>query len=131
MRFRVDQGHHVLQLIAESKRASRLIVAAARPKTAGDRLIQQPAIGKHIERLIGGLHMDRSQRMCPMMPNGFQRRTACRRPSEATNELTGILSIFSNSQPEGTVALLTDGEVEGQLNRATRIQSGPHFPGQS
>jgi hypothetical protein len=35
----VDERHPVLQLIAETKRTSRLVVSAPRPKTAGQGLV--------------------------------------------------------------------------------------------
>ena len=38
-RLGVDERHHVLQLIAETEGAPRLVVAAPRPKTAGQSLV--------------------------------------------------------------------------------------------
>jgi hypothetical protein len=34
VRLGMDEGHHVLQLIAETERTARLVVSAARPQTA-------------------------------------------------------------------------------------------------
>ena len=42
----VDEGHDVLQLIAEAEGAAGLVEAAARPDAAGEGLIQQPAVGR-------------------------------------------------------------------------------------
>ena len=34
-RLGMDEGHHVLQLIAETERAPGLVISATRPQTAG------------------------------------------------------------------------------------------------
>ena len=48
LRFGVDERHGVLQLVAETKSAARLVVTAARPHTAGERLVDEPAVREHI-----------------------------------------------------------------------------------
>ena len=50
LRLGMDERHRVLQLIAETEGAARLIESAARPHAARQRLIEQPAIGQDIER---------------------------------------------------------------------------------
>ena len=49
---RVEQRQHVLQLIAETECAARLIRTAARPDAAAERLIEQPAVHDQIERVV-------------------------------------------------------------------------------
>src|SRR5205814_66998 len=48
--------HRILQLVAEAKGATGLVVAAAPPETAGDGLVEQPAVRQHVERRIGRAH---------------------------------------------------------------------------
>src|SRR5437899_7479805 len=57
VRFGVHQSHHVLQLVAETVRAARLVVAAACPKTARHRLVHKPAVGQHVECHVRRLHL--------------------------------------------------------------------------
>ena len=57
------QRHHVLQLIAEAERAARLVIAGARPDAARQRLIEQPAVHQHVERIVRRAHLDR-RRAC-------------------------------------------------------------------
>ena len=64
--LRVHQRHRVLQLVAEAEGAARLVVAAARPDAAGERLVQQPAVGQQVERRIGRLHLHRAERVVPV-----------------------------------------------------------------
>ena len=65
-RPREQQRHHILQLIAEAECAAGLVVAAARPQPAADRLIQQPAIDQRIEGIVWRAHLD-SDRACHPM----------------------------------------------------------------
>src|SRR5215475_208171 len=59
------QRHDVLQLIAEAECASGLVVPSSRPEAAAERLVQQPTIHHHIERIVRRLYPDRAQRVVP------------------------------------------------------------------
>src|SRR5215217_6991623 len=83
MRCGVYQRHHILQLIPEPEGATGLIVPATRPETTGKRLIDEPAIGEHIERLIRCFYMQGSQRVGPMSPHGLKRGATCHRSSKS------------------------------------------------
>src|SRR2546426_4773 len=50
LRLRVNQRHHVLQLIAKTKRAARLIESRSSADAARQRLIEQPTIDQSIHR---------------------------------------------------------------------------------
>ena len=69
MRSGVDERHHVLQLIAETEGASRLVVSASRPKAARQGLVQQPAVGQHVEGLVGCFHIYRAEGVRPVLPH--------------------------------------------------------------
>src|SRR5690242_14282916 len=80
-RLRPYQREHVLQLIAEPKRAARLIKAAARPVTAAQILVEQPLIHQHVEGIVRGADLDRLERRRPggihllaRSDRGFDRR---------------------------------------------------------
>ena len=59
------QRQHVLELIAEAERAARLEVARSRIHPAAERLIEQPGVHHHVERVVGGAHLHRVERPCP------------------------------------------------------------------
>ncbi|HBF52182.1 MAG TPA: hypothetical protein DDX04_19620, partial [Massilia sp.] len=61
----MDQGHRILQHVAEAVCAARLVMAAARPHAAGNRLVQQPAVGQHVERRVGRGDAHRAQGLVP------------------------------------------------------------------
>ncbi len=56
-RLGVNERHDVLQLVAEAERAARLVIPAARPESAGERLVDQPAVGEHVDGFVGGLDL--------------------------------------------------------------------------
>ena len=72
MRPGVDECHHVLQLIAETEGAARLVGCAARPKAARQGLVQEPAVGQHVEGRVRCFHLDRAERVVPVLPHRFE-----------------------------------------------------------
>src|ERR1700746_601009 len=73
-RFGVDERHRVLQLIAKSECPAGLIKTGAPPKTTAQDLIQQPTVGNQVNRCIWSFHMDRAERLLPMLANAFEDR---------------------------------------------------------
>src|SRR6185437_8968168 len=55
----------ILQLVAETVGAARLIETGARPHAAGERLVEQPAIEQEIHRTVGCLDLDGAERFVP------------------------------------------------------------------
>ena len=72
MRPGMDECHHVLQLIAETEGAPRLVGCAARPKAARQRLVQQPAVGQQVEGLVGRFHIYRAKSALPVLPHRIE-----------------------------------------------------------
>ena len=97
-RLGVDEGHHVLQLIAETERAPRLVVSASRPQTARQSLIQEPAIGQDIDGLVGCFHMHGAERVLPVLPHGFE-RAACDAPDSRKRRTRLLASSASRPTP--------------------------------
>ena len=83
----VDQRHRVLQLVAEAEGAAGLVEAAARPDAAGERLVEQPAVGQDVERGVGRLHLHRAERVLPVRQHRVERLRARRGAAEALHEL--------------------------------------------
>ena len=122
LRLGMDQRHHVLQLIAEAEGAARLVVAAARPKPAGQGLVQEPAVGQHVERLVGCVHIDRAQRVVPVLPHRFERARAGGRSAKALDQVAGVVGVPPHAEHEDDLALLPVGQFELDLDRGAGIQ---------
>ena len=58
LRQTVDEGHHVLQLVAEAEGAARLIERRSPPDAATERLVQQPVVDEHVEGAVGRVDFD-------------------------------------------------------------------------
>src|SRR6185436_14531786 len=89
-RFGVDKRHHVLQLIAETERSARLVVAAARPQAARDRLVEQPPVGEDVDRRVGRVYLYRAERVLPVRSYRVQRGAGGGRSLEPLQQGTGI-----------------------------------------
>ena len=66
LRPREPQRHRVLQLIAKTVGAARLVETGARPGAAGQRLVQQPAVHHDVEGAVRrlDLHVAGSSSQC-------------------------------------------------------------------
>ena len=124
-RFCVDERHNVLQLVAETEGAARLVVSAAGPNTARQSLVQKPAIGQDIDGLVGCFHLHCAERVIPVLPHLFERAARDGRSPETTHQFAGVIGISSCAEPEDDLALLPVGQLEGNLDRGAGIQGGP------
>ena len=129
-RLGVDQGHGVLQLIAKTERPARLVEAAARPHPAGQGLVQQPAVGQHIEHRVRCLHLHRAQRVVPVLPHPLQRAARDRGPARAAHQSGGVSGVAADAEHEDNFALLARGQLERRLDRRAGVERGAHPAGQ-
>ena len=129
-RFGVDEGHHILQLVAETEGAAGLVVPAARPEAARQGLIQKPAVGQHVEGRIGCFHLDGAERVFPVLPHRLQRAPRRRRSPETMHQAAGGGGILLRAEREDDLPLLPVGKLKGGLNRGAGVQGGPDPAGE-
>ena len=60
------QGHHVLELVAKSIRAPRLVEGGSRPDATGQRLVEEPAVEHQVHRTVGRLDLDGAGDVVPL-----------------------------------------------------------------
>ena len=124
-RLGVDQRHRVLQLVAEAERAAGLVEAAARPQAAGQRLVEQPAVGQHVERRVGRLDLDRAERAASSIarpPRAHRARAVG--AAEALHQLVGVVGArCRHAEQEDDLALLPSASSKRHLDRRAGIQS--------
>ncbi|KAF5056941.1 hypothetical protein DSECCO2_362130 [anaerobic digester metagenome] len=117
----VDEGHDVLELVAETESPARLVGRAARPEAAGQGLVQKPAVGEHVERLVRGLDVNCPEGMGPMPPYvvyGVPRRGCA---PEAVDDLLRVLAVASHAELEDDLSLLPNLQDETDLDRGARV----------
>ena len=99
-RTRVDERHHVLQLIAEAEGAARLVKTAARENAAGECLVEQPAIGKDVDRRIRCFDLHSSQRFGPVSVHGSARIARCFAAAQALRQRLRVVAIAAGAKAE-------------------------------
>src|SRR5206468_10376249 len=68
----VHQRHHILELIAETEGASRLIERGAPPETAAQHLVHKPAIEEQVQARMGRTHLDGVQHPIPTLAGSLE-----------------------------------------------------------
>ena len=125
----MHQGHRVLQLIAEAERAARLIESGAGPHAAGERLIDEPAVGQEVDRRVGRFDIDHAERAAPVMPDAFERPMGVVDAAEALARVAGprlrcrrrrAMKTMSCSWPSSSVS--------GDLHGGAGIEPAPTRP---
>lgn len=129
-RLSMDERHHILQLVAETESAARLIVAAASPKTTRQNLVDKPAVGEHVERRVGCLHLHCAEGVRPVLPHSFEGASGGTRPAEPANQAGRILGVLPHAEREDDFAFLPTGKFEWNLDRRTGIQRRSHLAGE-
>ncbi len=125
------QRHDVLQLIAKAERPAGLVVPAARPEAAADRLVQQPAIHQHVERVVRRVHLHGVERPIPRPPApGASAASASSDAAVARDELAGMIAIGALSQQEEELAPFSRPQDASNLKRRARIQARADVSGE-
>ena len=130
-RFGMDHRHRVLQLVAEAERAARLVVAAAREEATADRLVQQPAIGQHVDTRLRGFHLDGAKRMQPVHAHRVERIVGGIDAARALGQRNRLAPAFSEAQAEHGFATLQRFQIERYLDRGAGIQARAEPAGQA
>ena len=116
--FGMHQRHHILQLVAEAEGSTGLVEPGACPEAAAQGLIQQPAVGHHINGGIGGFDLHRAERPIPILPNSFESATAGLGRAEAANQGLHVSDAPPHPEAETGFPLLPGGQIKGHLHCA-------------
>ena len=111
----VEEGGGVLQLIAKSIGAARLVVAAAAPVATGEGLILEPSVDEQVEGGIGSLGMDNAEGAFPEFPDAFESPVRAGLAAVTTNEIFRFVSVAAGPDEEDDFFFLPACEVEGDL----------------
>jgi hypothetical protein len=125
----MDERHYILQLVAETEGAPRLVVSVPGPKTARYSLVQEPAVGQDIDGLVGCFHIHCAESMIPILPDLFERATRCSRSPEATHQGACVIGVSPYAEPEDYLTLLPVGQLEWDLDSGAGIQSSSDLAG--
>ena len=110
------QGHAILQLIAKSVGAARLIKPGTGPDPAGQCLIQQPAVQHDIHRPVGRGDLHRGQQVGPM----------------TLHRLQGLVKVcipHPLDQRAGSCFAVCLTDLKNDLDHSARLQGHPALQG--
>src|SRR5690606_36861079 len=122
LRLRMYKRRGILQLIAESVRAAGLVVAAARPVAAGERLIDEPTVDEHVERGLGRAHLHRAERLRPELLDGRERFIDGARHRETPPQFARFVDVLAGAEPKHDIAFLAVLDFERHLDRGTGVE---------
>ena len=119
--LRVHERHHVLELVAESIRAARLVDGRAAPNAAGERLIEQPSIHHHVEAGLRRLHDHRRQDSLPGSELAIELGRRLARGAVAAQELAHRILALVGTEQRHDLTSLAWLDVDRALERDARI----------
>ncbi len=93
-------------------------------------MIQQPSVGHHIDRAIGGFHLHSAQGVLPMLPDHSQCVSGGCGPTEPVYEAARFLLPTANAKGEDDLTLLPGGQIERNLDGSAGVQTGSHLAGE-
>ncbi len=132
LRFCMDGGHRILQLVAEAEGAAGLVVAAARPDAAGDGLVHQPAVGDDVQRRFRRFDVHRTERLFPVGVHGRQRLVRCLGAAVFLHHAAGVgVAAAGDTEHEHDFAFLARQQVERRLDGGAGVEPRPHLAGQA
>ncbi len=122
--LRDDQRDHVLELIAESVRATGLVERGSRPQAAGQRLIDEPAVQHDVQRAIRGLHLDGRLDVVPR-PLDLAQEGAVIGATPTPHEVERRLAALGLAEHDHDLSAFPRRQLEARLQRGTRIHARP------
>src|SRR5688572_29972949 len=130
-RLRVRERHGILQLVAEAECAAGLVVAAAAPESARQRLVQEPAIREHVHARVGRRHLAGPERAVPVRADSGQRRA---RRTETAQQVCATARVSDGAhgpKAEDDLPFFAVGELEWHLEGTAGIERRAYPAGQA
>src|ERR1019366_1749526 len=123
-RLGMHERHHVLQLIAKAEGAARLIERGATPQARADELIEQPSVGKRVDRGIRRSHLNGAERLAPAGLRPVERGMRSIAAAPAAHEVARLGRALAGAEAKDDFALRSGCELERDAKRAARVERG-------
>ncbi len=127
----MQEGHTVLELIAEAVCPARLVEAATAPHAARKHLVRQPAVHQHVQGGIRRLGVEHAQFVIPELPDLLQRDARGPDAPVALDQRDGFRGVVPGAEDKNNLPLFPCGKVHPCLHRGARVQTRPQPPAQS
>jgi hypothetical protein len=117
------QGHHVLELVAESIGAPRLVEGGSRPHATGQRLVQEPAIEHQVHGAVGRLDLDRAGDVVPLGRDGLEGEVEVE-VARAGHERTRLVDRRRLAEEEHDLGAAARRQLDPRLKGRAGIEAG-------
>ena len=127
VRPRQGQGEDVLDLVPESVRPARLVVARARPEAARDILVEEPPVDEEVEGVVRRRDANGPERLVPGRLHRGElglggRHARCSR--EPPQEARGLRQVVPLPENEDDAPRLARPELDHRPERRARVEAG-------
>ncbi len=116
------QGHHVLELVAETVGAGGLVEGGAPPDPAGEGLVEKPAVQEDVHGPVGRLDPHGRERVVPHSPHGGEAGAEVLAPV-ASDDAPRVGLVLALAEQEDHAHLLAGSQAQRGLQRGARVES--------
>src|ERR1051325_1898530 len=120
----IQERHRVLQLIAKSEGAARLVERGATPEPATQRLVKQPAIQQQVRRSQGSANLEDSEHRVPVSTRCLQRSLYAFTAPVAADNRAHVFQGFRLAEQENNLSVPPGVDVHGKLKSGRGIEAG-------
>ena len=128
LRRAMQEGHDVLQLIAESERTARLVEGGATEDARRQALVEEPPVEHQVHGRIRRLDADAPEQPIPERVESVPGRFDGRAFAEARHELQRFLAAARLTQHEVRLQLFAGRKLEVHLQRSAGIHTRVETP---
>ena len=128
--FGVHKGHAVLELIAESEGAARLVDRRPRPHAAGECLVERPAIHQRVQVRRRRFHANDSEPVGPRAHRGVSFRTRGIGRTGLRNDFAHGVFATRRAEQQDHLARFARLQRDRAPQRRARVESGGEAPRQ-
>src|SRR6266508_2029778 len=127
----VHEGHDILQLVAETVSAARLIKGRAAPNPAAEGLVKEPAIEQKICRKLRRLHFDRAQEPVPPTASFLKCGFYVRGIAEPGHKCARLFFVIRLPEKESHLGGISRFNLNRDLHSGAWVEAGARITGQS
>ena len=121
LRGAVDDGHRVLELVAETECPARLVERRPAPHSTGERLVYEPAVQHQVHRRVRCADLDRPEDAIPERADFLQRRLHPARRGVGADESPGLVRGLGLPEQEDDLLLPARRHVQRRHQCGARV----------
>ena len=122
----MDEGEHVLELVAEAEGPTRLVEPRAAPEARRYHLVEEPAVHQQVHGPVRRLDRDGREGPVPVPPDRCERVASRGHAAMPLDQGLRLVRVSAEAEGEDDDDLLAVGDLERDLERPARVEPGAH-----